>query len=216
MSSESKTDHVFSLKPREFAQERARRTFEALVSAAEQEFSELGFDATQTPTVAQRAGVSVGTFYRYFQDKKDILLEVLKRELTLGREQVLGALTPEGLLGSSRRETMARALRILLEYTNRNPGLQRVYLEMSLRDPDVARLRKVYEQEACDRIAVLIGSVCSEEEVPDPQATAYVVFTSVVECVSAIAGTRGESAISAERRLSALTELVLRALFANA
>lgn len=215
MSTESKSHQAFSVQPREFAQARARRTYEALLSAAEQEFSDRGYDATQTPDVARRAGVSVGTFYRYFEDKKEVLLEVLKRDLTQGRDMVLSGLTPERLAADTRRQTIETALTILLENTNRNPGLERVFKEMSLRDEDVAFLRSAYEDEACRRIAAVIASVCSPEEVADPLATAYVILISVVECASVAAGSRGPTPLEAERSMRALTELVFRAVFAR-
>ncbi|HEX5063422.1 MAG TPA: helix-turn-helix domain-containing protein, partial [Kofleriaceae bacterium] len=53
----------------EFRQERSRRSYEALLTAAEELFAVHGYDAIGTPEIAQKAGVSVGTFYRYFEDK---------------------------------------------------------------------------------------------------------------------------------------------------
>lgn len=48
-----------------------------ILSAAEKLFSEKNYGNTQISEIAQNAGVGVGTFYRYFQDKESVLLELL-------------------------------------------------------------------------------------------------------------------------------------------
>ncbi len=45
-----------------------------LLAAARQAFGELGFAATRVDDIVERAGTSHGTFYRYFEDKKDALV----------------------------------------------------------------------------------------------------------------------------------------------
>ena len=60
-------------------QARSRRTREAVLEAAGRCFEECGYDETTTAMIAERAGIAVGTLYGYFQDKRDILLEILDR-----------------------------------------------------------------------------------------------------------------------------------------
>ena len=67
----------------DFRQERSRRSYEALLDAATELFGKHGYDAVGTPEIANRAGVSVGTFYRYFDDKHEVYLEIMRR--TIGR-----------------------------------------------------------------------------------------------------------------------------------
>src|SRR5438552_17854177 len=90
---------------RRFTQERARKTYEALVEAATACFLEAGYDATGTPDIADRAGVSVGTFYRYFEDKKQAYLEVTRRVLADSYHRVMDRLTPQRFVGLDRRAT---------------------------------------------------------------------------------------------------------------
>jgi AcrR family transcriptional regulator len=51
----------------------AARTREALTDAAFTLFSRDGFDATTTDRIAQRAGVSPRTFFRYFPTKESVV-----------------------------------------------------------------------------------------------------------------------------------------------
>lgn len=48
-----------------------------LLAAALSLFIEKGFDATRTEQIAERAGVSKGTLYLYFQSKEDLFVDLL-------------------------------------------------------------------------------------------------------------------------------------------
>src|SRR5450755_1008033 len=60
---------------------------ERLVVAAVDLFTEQGYDATTIAQIAERAGVTKSTFFRYFPDKRDLLVagqEVLSNLLAEG------------------------------------------------------------------------------------------------------------------------------------
>lgn len=53
-------------------QARSRKTVNALLAAAEEEFGEHGYEAAQMTRIAERAQVSVGSMYRFFPDKDSL------------------------------------------------------------------------------------------------------------------------------------------------
>ena len=64
-----------AISPRKTAiQERSKFTVHAIYEAAVQVFTENGYGGTTTDLIAQRAGVSIGTLYQYFPNKKAILI----------------------------------------------------------------------------------------------------------------------------------------------
>ncbi|ACY12705.1 TetR/AcrR family transcriptional regulator [Haliangium ochraceum] len=208
---------LFPQSARRFRQARARKTYEALIAAAAKLFAERGFDATQTPDIAQKAGVSVGTFYRYFSDKKEVYIEAVRRQLTLAHGHVMDRLTPDRFVGKARRATTQEAVRVLLDQVLNHRQQQRVFVEMSLRDEDVAALKVEYDNAARQRLAELFRAICEPEVVPDAEATAYIVYTAVTECAYHIARVTADGTpVSQKRALAALTDLVTRALFADA
>jgi len=215
MPAESRESPVLLAGPaKQFAQERARKTYEALIEAGGQLFSERGFDATQTPDIAASAGVSVGTFYRYFTDKMEIFLEVQRRQLARAYHEVLAKMGPERFAGVARRAAIAEALDVLLDNINRSPKMQRVFLEMALRDERVAALKREFDAAGRAALAALIATICPSGQVADPEATAYIIQTAAVECAISISGARGAPPVSRERALAAVTEMVYRAVFA--
>jgi len=64
-------------------QSRSRATCEAILEAASQILERTGPQGFTTASVAERAGVSIGTLYQYFPDKQAILLAAAQRALGL-------------------------------------------------------------------------------------------------------------------------------------
>jgi AcrR family transcriptional regulator len=84
---------------------------ERLVVAAVDLFTEQGYDETTVAQIAQRAGVTRSTFFRYFPDKRDVLAagqETLGRLLAEGvAEAPAGASPLEAVAGGLRRASSA-------------------------------------------------------------------------------------------------------------
>ncbi len=198
----------------EFRQERSRRSYEALLAAAEELFAAHGYDAIGTPEIAAKAGVSVGTFYRYFDDKHEVYLEIMRRMMVAAYKETLERLTPEQFVGRARHETIAEACAILFDHVLSRPQLTRSFMEMSLRDGNVAELRRAFEQLGCQRLSALIEAVTTRDNVPDPEAFAYVLYGAAMQCAYGLAVHLVPPAIDRERARTALTAFIERALFA--
>ena len=74
-------------------QSRSRATCDAILEAASQILERDGPAGFNTASVAERAGVSIGTLYQYFPDKQAILVAAARRELSgaplAGRQMAL-------------------------------------------------------------------------------------------------------------------------------
>lgn len=197
----------------EFRQERSRRSYLALLDAGEVLFSTLGYDAVGTPEIAQKAGVSVGTFYRYFDDKHEVYLEIMRRTMVVAYNETINNLTPERFVGKARQETIDEACRLLFSHVLDRPQLTRSFMEMSLRDTQVAELRRAFEQLSCQRLSSLIGAVTSRTHVPDPDAMAYVLYGAAMQCAYGLAVHLVPVAIDRDRARAALASFIDRALF---
>ncbi len=200
-------------QPPEMQQDRAKRSYEALLDAAERLFARDGYDEVGTPQIAAEAGVSTGTFYRYYDDKKAIYLEVQRRYLLHAYNDTLDRLTPERFAGKARHETIDEAVAILFAYVDRQPKLNRVFIEMSMRDEDVGALRAGFEVAACKRLATLISLICPPSVIPDAEATAWVLHAAALECATSLAGAGRAPPMAASRVRKALTMTIERLLF---
>jgi AcrR family transcriptional regulator len=200
-------------KEPDFRQDRSRRSYLALIEAATKLFGAQGYDAVGTPEIAQRAGVAVGTFYRYFDDKHEIYLEIARRTMVAAYRGTLADLDPARFLGLARRETISETIAILFDHVLSQPQLMRSFQEMSLRDPEVAEVSRAFEQVAIGRMTTLITAIVPRDVVRDPEATAWVLHGAALHTAYGLAGHYGPPPISAERARQALTDFIERALF---
>jgi AcrR family transcriptional regulator len=200
-------------KEPDFRQERSRRSYLALIQAATDLFAAHPYDAVGTPEIAQRAGVSVGTFYRYFDDKHEVYLEISRRRMVEAYRDTIEGLGPEKFAGRARHETIATTIDVLFDHVLASPNLSRSFTEMSLRDPDVAELRRAFETVCIQRLTLLISAIVPRAVIPDPEATAYVLYGSAMQCAYGLAEHTGPAQIDAARAKQALGAFIERALF---
>ncbi|MGC5245366.1 TetR family transcriptional regulator [Gordonia sp. DT219] len=77
------------LVPRKFpTQERSRRKFSAMLAAARQLLTEVGFESLTCEEIASRAEVPIGTLYQYFANKYVIVCELDRLDTVAVREEL--------------------------------------------------------------------------------------------------------------------------------
>ena len=70
-------------------QARARRTREKILAQAKRAFAERGFEATNlTEHILTPAGVSVGSFYHQFTNKREVLLEIFSTAIAARHDRL--------------------------------------------------------------------------------------------------------------------------------
>jgi AcrR family transcriptional regulator len=80
--SHMKRQRTESLNPRKNPQQRrSRDTIEAIFEAAIQVLLANGFEETTTIQIANRAGVSIGSLYQYFPNKRALLAAIVRRHV---------------------------------------------------------------------------------------------------------------------------------------
>jgi AcrR family transcriptional regulator len=200
-------------KEPEFRQERARKSYYALVEAAMQLFGKLGFDAVGTPEISEAAGVSVGTFYRYFDDKHAIYIEVARRTMLEAYRESLAGLKPQLFVGRGRHEAITAATAHVIDGVLARQGLSRSITEMAMRDPHVAKLRRALERLSVKQMAQLIAQVVPRSVVPDPEVTAFVIFTAVMESAYALVRQFEPPKLAPPQVIATLATFVERMLF---
>lgn len=114
---------------------KGRRTRYAILEAARVCFGEAGYTGTRIQDITERAGLSLGAFYRYFDSRREVLLAILAEffdSLYKSSRSPWRADDP----GHSVRETTIR----YLEGYSMNADLYRLAYETFLTDPDVSRI----------------------------------------------------------------------------
>lgn len=137
------------LKRKAPRQERARRTMQKVLAAAEQVLVRDGFDSITTRRIAEVAGVSVGSIYEYFPSLQAILYQIYEKRL----QELLGiidrAFSKENLQPSL-IDTFFSYLRMQREANF--PGRVDLELRNAIdRDSKLAEMTEYYEAELSKR-----------------------------------------------------------------
>lgn len=94
---------------REAKQQRSKDTIEVILSAAGLVIDKHGYQAATTDRVAEKAGVSVGTIYQYFNNKDEIFARFLAREEANVMDTMRSVATFNGQSDRLRLSTYIRA-----------------------------------------------------------------------------------------------------------
>ena len=111
---------------------RGERTRRRLLEAAESVFADLGYHDASIVKITEAAGVAQGTFYLYFQSKKDVFKEVV---LDLNR-RVRHYVQEAAKDGKTRAEVEALGFRAYFRFTAEHPALYRVIRQAEFVSPE--------------------------------------------------------------------------------
>lgn len=70
-------------------------TREELIEAARQIFRSKGYKETNVADVTRRAGIAVGSFYKFFESKEELFVEVYGKENAELKERLFAAVDPD-------------------------------------------------------------------------------------------------------------------------
>ena len=125
------------LKPAQDARKaRGLERRDAILTAALEEFSARGFEATRLDDVAARARIAKGTIYLYFRDKETLFQELIRAMLTplVGTIEALGAAdVPLAVLADRLVDIFVREV-----YETRRKDVVRLMITEGRRFPKIA------------------------------------------------------------------------------
>jgi AcrR family transcriptional regulator len=190
-------------------QARSTARLTALLDAAASAIHDLGYERLTTAMVAERAGASIGTVYRYFPDRIAVLQALAARNL----ERVIGGI--RGALGNPDatdwRDAVGAAFEEYVSAFRSEPGFA------SLRSGDVIDLRPaVSPGTANSHIAAVMVDLLSERFGTDKSVETLVVFENAVEVMDALIArafardVNGDAAILASARSLVLSIVASR------
>ena len=150
---------------------RGERTRRALLEAAELIFAEWGWEYASIVKITERAGVSQGTFYRYFLSKQAIFDELVA---DLNR-RVRRAMSEGAARGRNRTEAERHGFEAFFRFTADHPALYRVIRQAEFASPPA--LHRHYERIAEGyRQALAEAMVAGEIAQGDPEVLAYALM----------------------------------------
>lgn len=147
------------------------RTRQRLIEAAEEVFAEYGWEEASIVKITEEAGVSQGTFYRYFLSKQAVFDELVE---DLNR-RVRHAMSEGAARGTNRVEAERYGFEAFFRFTAEHPGLYRVIRQAEFASPKALHMH--YERIAEGYVAALGEAMESGEIVTaDTEVLAYALM----------------------------------------
>lgn len=103
---------------------------ERILNVAIKEFADNGFENTSIQQIAKKAGISVGSIYKYFENKETMFSMVVHEGMSSLEELLMS-------LADSSEDILVKAetiIRELLKYSRKNPELIKLYCQLTTSD----------------------------------------------------------------------------------
>ena len=198
-------------KARNPVQDRGIETRKKILDAARELFSEKGFHGTNSKEIAARAGIAVGTFYSYFDEKKPLFLEVFTRYYAEVREASFSTLG-EQISGNPDIKGIVRSMiHVLYHAHDTAPLFHREAIAMMYLDPDVEKINREEEKKVTALLAFYLSQHKDKIRVDDIDSAAYIIHKTVEETIHAIK--IFHVAPDEKRIISELEDMICRYLF---
>lgn len=194
-------------------QARAQRTRAKLLAAAAGEFSERGYAAATTKSIAERAQVATGSFYQYFENKDVALRELARERFAQVDARAIAALPTPGPDDASKeiRRALQAIVALVVALHREDPGLHEVLTERRHLDDELDRLTSEYERNLVARIVAWLETWGVDG---DLQAQAFVLFCTLEGSVHS--HVLGQAMVSDTRFTAALVEALARMVGSSA
>jgi Transcriptional regulator len=198
-------------------QKRGVEKKEKIIDAAKALFSEKGYYKTNTIEIAGRAGVATGTFYSYFNNKKEVLIEIMRTFYKETSEKVLLNYQVQIHKDPARnyREGM-KLVRFMIHTLSSahslDPALHKEILALTMLDKDLETINREEERKIVSNMTFLLRNYKKYIRVSDAEAAATVLFRTAEEIIHRVKVFGVD--IDGDRLLKEFEDMVSRYLFA--
>jgi AcrR family transcriptional regulator len=195
-------------KIREPKQNRSIHLKQKILESAIKIFSEKGYYNTSSNEISAAAGVSVGSFYSYFKDKKELFIEAMKHL----DERIDSVINIEEISTiKNKKEFIKKLFGNILAAHKIYPGFHKELSAMQILDPDISKLNEKNEKRTLDTYFKNLHFWKDQINIKNLEAASYILFKSVDAIVHGIVNNKTK--IDEEVLIKELSDMIYRYLF---
>lgn len=184
-------------------QQRSREKKQRIMEAARDLFAQKGLSGTNSNQIAVRAGVSTGTFYNYFRNKKTLFLDILNQYL---ENFIAGIYQLQSDQGVPLKDNIRSHIDKAFAAFDLHPAFHREALVLKFSDRDVKRLFDDAEQKQLVLISSLLQPYSHLGSARNLQVAAKVIHSAVENVGHYV--TFLDSPMQREHLVEELTEMI--------
>ena len=196
-------------------QTRGIETKEKIVKAATKLFTERGYHRTNALQIAAAADVATGTFYSYFNNKREVFAEIIEHIFRNVSDKVLLNFNLDIYQTIADDYKEARNIahhllnQILSEYKVHHKLLKQI-LAMALLDKEIEKIRIKEEKKIIDLLVVHMQTYKDYIRISDFEAAAVILLKCAEEMMHQIKW--NSTGVEKERLIREMEDIVLRYL----
>ncbi len=184
-------------------QKRGKERKSRIMDTALDLFASKGVNKTSSNEIAQQAGVSIGTFYNYFENKRTLFLEILKNHLD---NFVTGIYDLEIDDATPTKDIIHDHVKKAFKTFDIHPSFHREALVLKFSDPDVWKLFHEVEQKQLEIISFLLAPYSSGKDPRDLRIASKVIHSAVENVAHYVKFL--DSPLDRDRLMDELTEMI--------
>ncbi|MDA3899417.1 MAG: TetR/AcrR family transcriptional regulator [Spirochaetes bacterium] len=192
-------------------QDRGKESKNSIIEAGLRLFSEKGYYKTNSKEIAKRAGVSIGSFYMYFADKKALFREIVE----LYNQKICDVLNdiedPQNSSFVDEKTFLNYLITKLIEAHAIYPQLHQELTVMAASDPDIAKVYNNTRVEAVNLAKRFLSSRIEKLRIRDIDTVSVLIQTTMEEIVHIIVFS--DVIISKEKLINETTDMLYRYLY---
>lgn len=161
-------------------QKRSQKRVEGILAAAAELFVAIGYDATTTEAIAERAGTSIGSLYQFFPNKH-ALFDAISQQYLAGSKSLYDELLTDQAVSTPWEDLLDRMLDAFAAFHRTSVAFRAVWVNWKL-SPEFIAAGEMLNQEFARRIELVLEKQATGLSVKDRP----VVATMLVEVTSAM------------------------------
>ena len=165
-------------------QARSQERVDLILDTAAELIAEVGYETVTTNAIAERAGISIGSLYRYFPDKDAILRGLSVRHLERVRE-IYGQVFAEDMAHLPLEVVIDRIVDPFVELHLACPAFKQILLGSDV-SADIAAASEELDGEIIERMAVVLQQAASDMDEQRARLVATVCKAEVKALLSLI------------------------------
>jgi AcrR family transcriptional regulator len=196
-------------------QARGIKTKEKIIEAAALLLGEKGYHNIDTPEIAARAKVATGTFYSYFNNKREVFIEIMQRKFKDIDDKVFSLYKTKIHKDSADNYKEAKKIIHSMIHGNYeeykiNSQLLKEMFSMLLLDKEIEKKRLTEEKKLMDRLASHMQAYKSNLRISDFEASAVLLYKMMDNMIQQIKFK--STGVNKKRLLREIEDMVCRYL----
>lgn len=158
---------------------KSAQTRQQIIDAAMKLFSETGYYKTNSKEIAKEAKVSIGCFYNYFEDKKEVFSEVLD-SYYIKFNTVIENKLKQLLENPSDKKTMLyEAIKAILDAHSIFTGFHNELIVMYYSDPVMFEKNQKQHKESLELTITCLRQLANPDKIKNIEIAGTIIYSSI-------------------------------------